>query len=652
MKKLILLLIILTSPIVNYGQSRAGYINAGDECMTKNDGFSAIGYYLQAAAYSEDAELYLKTASAYFSVNDYSRALFNSEKARKEAANKETILSSTLLTAELLKRTGRYQDAIDVLSASNDSSLTSEISELNKAKMLAADTAWIRVIPLGAAINSGYSEVAPAPMGDSILYFSSMRFPKKGDINQTMSKILSSTINDNIYDNIYGNATPLADNINSPLYNNANVSISPDGKIMIFCRCKYDENDMLQCDLYESTIKDGKLGNAIKLNSEINASNSTSTQPCITTDISKGYQLFFASDRKGGEGKLDIYSCYRNANGVYTKPKNVGSKINSPDNDITPFYDKNGDTLFFSSDRKGGLGGYDLYKIAIQNNEPLGESKALLIPFNSGYNDLYYSRSYGKSMQRYMVSNRPPSAKIEGDACCYDIFSINDKAPDTTNKSSVAQLNMTKGLDDPNFMFNPGTPADQVIRQLSTLLPLSLYFDNDYPDPKSRKTITKSKYEDLLSNYLGRQKEYRDQQRANNDILLINSFFKDSVDGNFQRLSLISKSIEMIFKANPEIKVKLKIEGRASSLADSDYNVILSARRISSLLNYWAQWNSGELMKYVRSGQLTLIEDPAGEKNAAGKVSDNAKDKSRSIYSIEAALQRKIEITEITLTKP
>ena len=98
--------------------------------------------------------------------------------------------------------------------------------------------------------------------------------------------------------------------------------------------------------------------------------------------------------------------------------------------------------------------------------------------------------------------------------------------------------------------------------------------------------------------------------------------------------------------------MKLKIEGRASSLADSDYNVILSARRINSLLNYWKEWNQGELMKYVDSGQLQIIEDPSGEKNAAGKVSDDAKDKSRSIYSIDAALQRKIEITEITLTKP
>ena len=71
---------------------------------------------------------------------------------------------------------------------------------------------------------------------------------------------------------------------------NANVSISPDGKIMVFCRCKYDENNVLQCDLYESVLKDGKPGNAVKLNSDINASNSTSTQPCISTEIGKASQ--------------------------------------------------------------------------------------------------------------------------------------------------------------------------------------------------------------------------------------------------------------------------------------------------------------------------------------------------------------------------
>mgnify|MGYP001457052441 CR=1 FL=1 len=64
MKKFTFLFILLLHPIVNFAQSRAGFINAGDECMAKNDGFSAIGYYEQAAAYSEDAGLFLKTAIA------------------------------------------------------------------------------------------------------------------------------------------------------------------------------------------------------------------------------------------------------------------------------------------------------------------------------------------------------------------------------------------------------------------------------------------------------------------------------------------------------------------------------------------------------------------------------------------------------------
>lgn len=648
MKKLILFLIVLLSVNVLQAQSRAGYISAGDECIQKNDGFAAIGFYEQAAVYSEDADLYLKTANAYFMVSDYSRAIFNSEKARKETTDPTIKKSATLLGGELLKRTGRYSDAIALLKETNDSSYNSTIAELEKSKAAAADTAWINVLPLGSSINSGFSEVAPVSLGDSILYFSSMRFASKGDKSQITSKILASRITEGNF----GNPQPLAESINSASYNNANLSVSPDGKVMVFCRCKYNDNNLLQCALYESVLKDGKLGNAVKLNSDINVANSTSTQPCISTDITKGYQLFFTSDRKGGEGKLDIYSCFRNANGTYSKPTNAGKKVNTAENEITPFIDKIGDSLYFSSDRSGGLGGYDLYKIAIKNNEVASNSDLLSIPYNSGYNDLYYSHSYSKTQMRFLVSNRPPAAKIDGDACCYDIFSISDKAPDTTKQNQIAQINPRNGLNDPAFIFNPETPADQVISQLATLLPLSLYFDNDYPDPKSRKTTTFSRYEDLLAHYIGRQNEYLNQQRLENDKLLINNFFKDSVNGNYQRLALISNSLKMLFSANSQIKVKLKIEGRASSLAESDYNVILSARRISSLLNYWREWNGGELMRHVESGQLFLIEDPAGEKNAAGKVSDDAKDKSRSIYSIDAALQRKIEITEITLTKP
>jgi hypothetical protein len=100
----------------------------------------------------------------------------------------------------------------------------------------------------------------------------------------------------------------------------------------------------------------------------------------------------------------------------------------------------------------------------------------------------------------------------------------------------------------------------------------------------------------------------------------------------------------------------LSIKGYASPLSKSDYNVNLTLRRISSLINYISEFNNGIFKSYIdgtaqNGAKLTFNKIPFGEYQSKEEVSDNFNDLKNSVYSRKAALERKIEIMAIRLTE-
>ena len=155
----------------------------------------------------------------------------------------------------------------------------------------------------------------------------------------------------------------------------------------------------------------------------------------------------------------------------------------------------------------------------------------------------------------------------------------------------------------------------------------------------------------LVSDYLNRQNEYVQMQDDSIRTNGIVRFFNDSVYGNFQRLELVCAGLKKAISSEHNIVIKLKVEGSASSLATDAYNVNLSTRRISSIMNYWGEWNGGFITKAINDGLIIVDADPRGEQKAAGKVSDDANNQKLSVFSIEAANERKIVITDLSIEK-
>lgn len=546
--------------------------------------------------------------------------------------------------ATLLKNTGKYKEAKkyfdkyykknrtakDPIKKQMGLKAKQEIEACDLAQILIKNPVEAKVLHLDSAVNSKVSEYAPIEV-DTVLYFSSLRDKSKTDDRGVgFNKLYTS----NKINNKRQKATELDSLFNKEGIHNANTCFNDDFTKVFVTRCQALNMSQFTCDIYESNYVNNKWTELKKLPSPININGNNTTQPNIGK-INNKEVLFFASNRAGGEGGMDIWYSSLNANGFYEIPVNAGKKINTIEDEITPFYVKEINTLYFSSTWHKGLGNFDIFKSEFKNNE-FSEPKNLGYPINSSYNDIYYSVN-SKKDRAYISSNRIGSYFEDKPSCCNDIYSFS-----------------IPPLTEP---VKPVDTTEQIINQMKVLCPLTLYFHNDEPEPKTKVIVTKKNYKKTYDDYLvlknkyvteytkgneGEQKEY-----AENRIL---NFFEDSVDAGMQDLEKFAVLLESVLKRNEKVKITMK--GFCSPLASTDYNVNLAKRRISSLQNYFIEYKGGMFTKYINNtneaeGKIEFFNEDIGELPVS-KVSDDVKDTKNSVYSPFAASERKIQIIAVS----
>ncbi|MCI4666858.1 MAG: OmpA family protein [Bacteroidia bacterium] len=206
--------------------------------------------------------------------------------------------------------------------------------------------------------------------------------------------------------------------------NNGPASFTGDGLTMYFTICNTKQNRD-GCSIYESKYDPvkkrwGKPSFLEGINGEktviVNAKGKTKEaptddrQPFITRD---GRTLFFVSDRPGGEGAFDIWYSRRVGAG-WSAPENLGANINSPYNEYSPYFNEAGNALYFSSDGHPSLGGTDLFKSAGSIGN-WSEPENMGIPLNSSYDD-FGGIWMDEDSLAYFSSDRP------GGNGSYDVY--------------------------------------------------------------------------------------------------------------------------------------------------------------------------------------------------------------------------------------
>jgi outer membrane protein OmpA-like peptidoglycan-associated protein len=182
-------------------------------------------------------------------------------------------------------------------------------------------------------------------------------------------------------------------------------------------------------------------------------------------------------------------------------------------------------------------------------------------------------------------------------------------------------------------------------------LPLTLYFDNDYPDPRSRAMTSIYAYGETYYPYYNKQPEYLSfYYRDNKDVSAeganeISEFFNKRIKYGYDKLMEFSVTLyKYLMNGNG---MEIVLEGYASPLAQTDYNRILTSRRVSSVINHFYKYEGGVFRNFLTNGQLRLRVEPYGEDKAESGVSDDDKDRRNSVYSVKAMKERKVEIKEI-----
>jgi outer membrane protein OmpA-like peptidoglycan-associated protein len=172
-------------------------------------------------------------------------------------------------------------------------------------------------------------------------------------------------------------ATYLSDNINTPNYNEGSESISQDGKFLFFTGCNRPDG-LGRCDIYVAQKKGDDWGKPFDLSPPVNTTGWES-QPSISAD---GRTLYFVSNRRGGYGGYDIWKSNLTDKG-WGEPENLGPNINTSANEQSPFIHADDSTLYFCSNGWPGMGGQDLFVSKLQKDGKWGKPENLGYPINT-----------------------------------------------------------------------------------------------------------------------------------------------------------------------------------------------------------------------------------------------------------------------------
>ncbi|MBL7909419.1 MAG: OmpA family protein [Bacteroidia bacterium] len=232
--------------------------------------------------------------------------------------------------------------------------------------------------------------------------------PEKQD-SRYYCDVYTSTIDDTIWQRPVNFGRP----VNTSLHEGASY-FTKDG-VMLFTR--WSDNNKNEAFIYMARSIEGKFYDAMKLGTNVNLPGYRSQQPFVSND---GTKLFFSSNRPGGKGGFDIWMAPIDGNGFIGEAQNLKEPINTPGDEVTPFFHDLASTLFYSSNGNPGLGGLDIFKASLNADDSVYTFPVNLnAPINSSKDDAYYVMDR-LGEKGFFSSDREdcPSGH------CYDIYSF------------------------------------------------------------------------------------------------------------------------------------------------------------------------------------------------------------------------------------
>jgi peptidoglycan-associated lipoprotein len=233
-------------------------------------------------------------------------------------------------------------------------------------------------------LNSKADDYAPvyASKKSDVIIFTSSREGAKGKPDGIVGELPEDLFQVKIdKKGKWSSPVALSDNINTKSSEGASA-INKKFNTLYFTRCASDKRKKVGCQIFESKKQGQDWAEAVLI--ELAADSLVSGHPAISAD---GNTLIFASNMPGGQGGMDLWMAqFDRRKKTFANPVNLGPEINSPANEMYPYL-RADDKLYFSSDRIEGMGGLDIYKADLLEPNKWGKVENMRSPVNSEGDD-------------------------------------------------------------------------------------------------------------------------------------------------------------------------------------------------------------------------------------------------------------------------
>lgn len=351
-------------------------------------------------------------------------------------------------TAVLLKLGRAYQygykltDAIDCYnkyrlqaSPKQKTIIDHYIETCENAKELMKHPVPVTFENLGPHVNTKYADYYPFVTKDEkTLYFTTRRDETMGSYKSVAGYWTSDIYYSIVEKGEWTRAKGLGVPINTTEDEQC-VGITPDGKNMLIYIDKEEKpSDLLHTEI---TAKSKTFNRPVPFNEPINTSK-LELEGCFTTDANT---LYFSSERKGGIGSADIYVSHKLPNKEWGTPHNLGSAINTNYDESFPFISEDGKTLYFASKGHTSMGGFDIFKSIFDTTTQQWQKPVNIgYPINTTDDDLMFSLA-GRGRDGYLSAVRREGL---GDLDIYKVIFTEVEQPLTAIRGLVQASDTTK----------------------------------------------------------------------------------------------------------------------------------------------------------------------------------------------------------------
>ena len=594
MKHIYLILLILTSIFFASAQNKS--TKKADKHFDKFEYTDAAKAYLELTD-DKDADAYVskRLADTYYLLLDYNESVKWYAKTVHTTQDAETHYRY----AQMLKATGKYIEADKQLEkfaalAPNDSRAKAFKMNYNYLAKINAKNAEFTIEAL--SINSDESDFGAFLYQDRI-YFSSAQGDNnvKRNRNTPYLNMYQSTLKSD------GNFSPsesVAD-LNSK-FNDGTACISSDGTTIYFSSESFNEKEFEkvkslnakfgQLYLYKAT-KVGQGWENIQL-LPFNDASYSCANPSISND---GKTLYFSSNQPGGIGGIDIWKTTINTDGSFEKADNIGQTVNTEGDENFPFISDDNKTLFFASNGKLGLGGYDIFSIDLEKNEGAENAGK---PLNSEKDDFGFTFN-NKNNIGFFATNRNGNDDIyKAVPKCQtelQILLTNAKTSVAIANAAVSILNEKKAI----LFSEPTTASGSAVYKSECNQELTL---NVAKDGFTSKTVTIQKSVDKISP-ITVTLEPIEPIVITEEITLSEVYFNYNKSDITPETKLVLNELVAIMKQSPNVSIFIK--SHTDNRGTAKYNLKLSEERANATAQYLiSQGIAGQRVSGKGYGQL------------------------------------------------